>query len=148
MNTRLTTEWIKYAQEFLKEEALKARSYYPSKNDTLAAKERRKRYEKSEKGKIARKRVLATRAKRIRDYKISKEQKKLLKKFYAECLFGYEVDHIISLRIGGKHELSNLQWLPKKIHGRKKRYFTFGVYEFPQCYIDINKYCEYKKELK
>lgn len=47
------------------------------------------------------------------------EEKKLIGKFYRNCPDGYEVDHIIPLSKGGKHCLSNLQYLTKE-ENRKK----------------------------
>lgn len=42
-----------------------------------------------------------------------------LKKIYLSCPDGYEVDHIIPISRGGRHEPSNLQYLPRSENRRK-----------------------------
>lgn len=42
---------------------------------------------------------------------ISWNEKILIGNFYKNCPDGYEVDHIIPISLGGKHKLSNLQYL-------------------------------------
>ncbi len=42
-----------------------------------------------------------------------------IKKMYAECPEGYEVDHIIPISKGGLHILENLQYLPASENRRK-----------------------------
>lgn len=50
---------------------------------------------------------------------LSWEEKKLIGKFYKNCPEGYEVDHIIPISKGGKHILSNLQYLTREENRRK-----------------------------
>ena len=50
---------------------------------------------------------------------INYEDKKLITEFYNKRPHGYEVDHIIPVSKGGKHCLSNLQYLLKKDNRRK-----------------------------
>ncbi len=47
------------------------------------------------------------------------EEKKLIGRFYINCPKGYEVDHIIPVSRGGKHRLSNLQYLTKEENSKK-----------------------------
>ncbi len=47
------------------------------------------------------------------------ENIKALQEFYANCPIGYEVDHIIPISKGGKHTLSNLQYLTREENRRK-----------------------------
>ena len=45
---------------------------------------------------------------------LSWEEKKMIGEFYKNCPLGYEVDHIVPVSKGGKHKLSNLQYLTMK----------------------------------
>lgn len=49
-----------------------------------------------------------------------------LQEFYANCPKGYEVDHIIPISKGGKHALSNLQYLTKQENRRKSNKIIEG----------------------
>lgn len=50
---------------------------------------------------------------------ISYEEKILIGRFYRNCPAGYEVDHIVPVSKGGKHVLSNLQYLTEEENERK-----------------------------
>lgn len=52
--------------------------------------------------------------------KLSEEEKEAILLFYKNRPEGMHVDHIIPLTRGGKHCLSNLQYLPAKENLRKK----------------------------
>lgn len=79
-----------------------------------------KKYEKSEKGKIAIKRKQNNRYKRFKEaiVEISLEEIEAIKQFYKDCPEGYEVDHIIPIAKGGLHILSNLRYLTKSENRR------------------------------
>jgi len=47
------------------------------------------------------------------------EEKEQIGEFYRNCPEGYEVDHIQPISKGGKHKLSNLQYLTRKDNARK-----------------------------
>lgn len=81
-----------------------------------------KKYENSRKGKIAIIKRRATREKRVR-----KQCDQLpfidlhnIRQFYVNCPEGMVVDHIIPLSKGGKHHISNFQYLPAHINLGKK----------------------------
>ena len=79
------------------------------------------RYSKTEKGKYACSKRDATRKGKFKESSMDLEwnEKKLIGRFYKNCPQGYEVDHIIPISRGGKHCLSNLQYLTKE-ENRKK----------------------------
>lgn len=56
---------------------------------------------------------------------LSWEEKILIGKFYKNCPEGYEVDHIIPVSKGGKHRLSNMQYLTKEENRRKSNKLNF-----------------------
>ena len=93
-------------------------------------KESIKKYEKSEKGinsirkkqKIRRQRMISAQA------DLNYEEKILIRKFYDNCPEGYEVDHIVPISRGGKHCLSNLQYLTPE-ENRKKAYRLYYKYK-------------------
>ena len=75
-----------------------------------------KKYFNTEKGKYAY--SIAQYNRRSRFKQASKDipwkERILIGKFYKNCPEGYEVDHIIPIARGGKHRLSNLQYLTEK----------------------------------
>src|SRR5690242_7881117 len=81
----------------------------------------RDQYEKSEKGIEARERAKLNRNLRMIEAQADLEysEKILVRDFYYNCPEGYEVDHIIPIAKGGKHCLSNLQYLTPQ-ENRKK----------------------------
>src|SRR5690242_3252920 len=50
---------------------------------------------------------------------LSREERFEIGKFYRSCPAGYEVDHILPVSKGGKHELKNLQYLSVEENRRK-----------------------------
>ena len=82
-----------------------------------------KRYSETEKGRYA---CSKRNAKRKKYYEsackdLTSEERKLIGDFYKNCPSGYEVDHIIPVSKGGKHKLSNLQYLTKENNRKKKQ---------------------------
>lgn len=43
----------------------------------------------------------------------------MIQEFYNECPPGYHVDHIMPIALGGRHELTNLQWLEASLNLQK-----------------------------
>ncbi len=84
--------------------------------------EAKKRHAKSEKGKYTRSKVNFNRRVRFKDAcdELTWEERIEIGKFYKNCPKGYEVDHIYPIAKGGKHRLSNLQYLTKSENARKK----------------------------
>lgn len=80
-----------------------------------------KRYGKTDKGKYSNSKSRAIRSKyfEVACNDLSWDEKILIGRFYKNCPKGYEVDHIIPVSKGGKHRLSNLQYLTMK-ENRKK----------------------------
>mgnify|MGYP003654856335 FL=1 len=78
-------------------------------------------YEKSEKGIESRRKVNRTRKQRMIEAQadLDYDQKMLIRDFYYSCPDGYEVDHIVPIAKGGKHCLSNLQYLTPEENRRK-----------------------------
>ena len=141
MNERLSEDWISKINREYKEAGEKAASLgYKANNNLPSVKLCRKRYEKTEKGRIARKRVSKNRVERFTTKDITEEQRPLLQRFYAELPEGHVVDHIIPLAKGGKHCLSNLQWLKKEDNFLKAARTYFKPEDAPQCLVDISKW--------
>lgn len=114
------TDFITRCQaEFVEElEKLKTRNREFTKrhNKKETTIESRKKYLNSEKGKYASSKCRSKRKNKIRNdvSELDWHEKKLIGRFYLNCPEGYEVDHIIPLAKGGKHVLSNLQYLTKE----------------------------------
>lgn len=81
------------------------------------------KYSKSRKGKIVIRRRSKKRSERekLASLGLTWEDKVLIREFYENCPSGYEVDHIIALADGGKHCLSNLQYLTPEEHKIKHK---------------------------
>lgn len=82
-------------------------------NNKEKLKQSQKKYQQTDKGKYA---CIKRRYKRRHHFKeacedLSWEERILIGRFYKNCPYGYEVDHIIPISKGGKHRLSNLQYL-------------------------------------
>jgi hypothetical protein len=69
--------------------------------------------------------------------KILTQEEKLRNQFYKECPEGYEVDHILASSLGGEDYLYNLQWLPKRLNGRKNNMILPALCQFPHCIVNI-----------
>ncbi len=80
-----------------------------------------KKYSKTEKGLYTCSKRNAERKGKYKDActDLSWEERKLIGRFYKNCPEGYEVDHIHPISKGGKHCLSNLQYLTKEENRRK-----------------------------
>lgn len=123
---RELSEFINRSQIVCKEKAeeryqearkkrLKSIQKWNDENRTLL-RECQKNYRDTEKGRYASSKRNATRSNKFKSSceDLSWEEKKLIGKFYKNCPEGYEVDHIIPVCKGGKHRLSNLQYLTKE----------------------------------
>lgn len=86
------------------------------KNNPEAFKNSLRKYSCSEKGKIAARRSSSIRSRRYRFLikDLSNKDLENIKDFYCKRPQGYHVDHIHPLSKGGKHHISNLQYLPAK----------------------------------
>ncbi len=89
-----------------------------------------KNYSKTDKGKYANaKRNLKRKNNEKKACEgLTYEEKILIGRFYKNCPNGYEVDHIIPISRGGKHILSNLQYLTKE-ENKRKSYKTWDEYQ-------------------
>ena len=81
----------------------------------------RKKYEASDKGRLARLKTCMNRRRRVKEASkdLTFEEKEAIKQFYLNRPEGMHVDHIIPIAMGGKHCLSNLQYLPPKVNFEK-----------------------------
>jgi len=81
--------------------------------DKSVLRRHQRKYENTEKGKLACERRNTKRKKTMISERaeITDQEKHLIRQFYIFCEKGYEVDHVIPLSKGGKHRLSNLQYL-------------------------------------
>lgn len=96
--------FIKRAQEIMKESVIES---------IILQKEKSKIYRNSIKGKFWSSFSCAIRRCIYQSSlaALSKQERFEIGKFYKECPIGYEVDHIIPISQGGKHFISNLQYL-------------------------------------
>ena len=78
-------------------------------------KKQKKIYFSSEEGKKESRKGWKLRQERMKKAKedTSWEEIRLINKFYRNCPEGYQVDHIVPISRGGKHTLSNLQYLTR-----------------------------------
>ncbi len=134
-------DWIKNVSELMKPEVKRIHTAYNRHtNNKPYRKAQVLKYEKSEKGRITKKKQWCLRHKRIRHFEIPDEEEELLLEFYLDCPPGYEVDHIVPLSKGGQHRLFNLQLLPKSLNRQKQAKNFKQDCEFPHCLIDNSKY--------
>lgn len=124
---RIDEDFIKNAQEFaapfVKQNMEIRKNKINKWNEDNREKLRhtQKVYDKTEKGKKARKCVSKNRYQNMLKAQegLSWEEKVLIGDFYKNCPKGYQVDHIIPLCKGGLHRLSNLQYLTKEDNAKK-----------------------------
>lgn len=127
MSNQIDLEFIQRAKElmtpYVKETREKIRNRVNKWNEENRETLRKcqKDYEKTEKGKVAVKKSWKKRRVGLKKAAegLSLEERKKIKKFYAETPLGFVVDHIIPISKGGKHVLSNLQYL-SRIENSKK----------------------------
>lgn len=135
-NDRLNEDFIRRANELCKELGIKyAKENWYKNNHLPSVKKARTKYEKSEKGKIASKKRSSIRSDRLNATNLPKWHKKMIQDFYLERPDGYEVDHIIPLSKGGKHEMSNLQWLKISENRKKSASIILKQCNFPHCLL-------------
>lgn len=95
-----------------------------------------RKYSKTEKGKIASRRRYSVCNPRIRELSrlLNEQELEAIRLFYVNCPKGWHVDHIIPLSKGGKHHISNLQYLTPKENMTKGRKVLFiEIQECPEC---------------
>lgn len=86
-------------------------------NDKLDELDRHNREREREK----QKRCNCINAPRFRPHSLdlTDDEKEDIRKFYVNCPKGYEIDHIIPLSKGGRHHVTNLQYLTKSQNASK-----------------------------
>ncbi len=136
---RHSDEWIKNVQIFLKPVIEKVhKEFFHKENSREALKKGRKKYSKSKKGKIARKRVSCLWRHRTADSKMPPEEKGMIRQFYEDCPDEMQVDHIIPLCKGGRHSMKNLQWLSVETNNWKgRKIYNHGTCH-PACLVSRN----------
>jgi len=94
---------------------------YKKHNDKPRTQAGRQKYEKTEKGLYSRSKINFNRRTRFENAceNLTWEEKKAIGRFYKNCPKGYEVDHIYPIAKGGKHTISNLQYLTAEENKRK-----------------------------
>lgn len=159
---------IKNDIHYIEERKAKSKEYRKKNKDVLLEKQRNrsktekyrelnkkasKKYSRTEKGrtkKVARTaQYRADKAQRTPKW-VDAAHKNAIKKFYADCHRGYDVDHIIPLRgtdVSGLHVINNLQYLPsienrsiKKNKFEQSHFKILGkhlVCELYECDFDI-----------
>ena len=78
-------------------------------------------YAKTEKGKIARYKTISKRRDYIKSQikELTTEELQAIQKFYQDTPEGLHVDHVIPLSKGGRHHVSNLQYLKPEDNWKK-----------------------------
>lgn len=135
----MSPEFQKYVDEWHKEYIFRSNKW--QRENPELQNECNRRYSKTEKGKVARKKTLAIYHKRIRELskRLDDQEKEAIRLFYVNCPEGYHVDHIIPLSKGGLHHINNLQYLTAKENLSKGN----------RIYPERDKiFCEYQKDLK
>lgn len=125
-------EFISRSTKLMKEkvrERVEKRRYYNEKwrkENKDKFKESLRKYSQSEKGKLARKRVVENRKERLAKAceGMTYYEWQRIKMFYENCPNGMCVDHIIPLAKGGKHHRDNLQYLKKDENAKKSILIT------------------------
>lgn len=119
------SEFIKRAEELMSqyiEESIQYERDQDRKwriNNPKEWKESQRRYYDTDKGRYNNTKRTCKKRNRSCIEEISFDEKILIGNFYKNCPKGYEVDHIIPLSRGGKHILSNLQYLTISENRRK-----------------------------
>lgn len=124
-NLACKISYYRYKEERL----LSKKIYYETNKDLIL--EYKKTYSKTKVAKANKRRVSAERRALKSKACPSWVNKNELKNIYANCPYGYEVDHIIPLKhkdVCGLHVPWNLQYLPKAENSRKNNKFD-GTYD-------------------
>lgn len=122
----MSPEYQKKVEEYRKEMIFKSNKW--QREHPKEQNEHVRNYGKTEKGKITCKKRNAIRKQRFRELikELTKEEMEQIQLFYLECPIGYEVDHIIPISKGGKHHISNLQYLTKQENRKKGAKLDFS----------------------
>jgi len=111
--------------DFLEKRRNKINSW--NKDNPLKLKKSQKKYYETDKGKYAISKRVFNRRSKFKEAceDLEWEEKQNIGRFYKNCPRGYEVDHIIPVSKGGKHCLSNLQYLTHQENRRKSAKFNW-----------------------